>query len=160
MTLPRLLDIERFWSKVDTFSSDCWLWQGAQRGGNPGARYGAFDHPVKSAHRFAYEDIVGPIPEGMMVLHNCDNSLCVNPEHLCLGTAKQNMIDRSLRGRTNHPRGQEWVSAKLSDEQVRLIRQDWLSGQFTQKQLAEKQGLLSQATISLIVNKKRWGHLN
>lgn len=78
----------------------CWLWQGARttcgypvlaRGGNTNIR----------GNRYVYEWVNGPIPEGMVVRHRCDTPLCVNPDHLELGTPSDNMLDRGDRGRTH-----------------------------------------------------------
>jgi hypothetical protein len=66
-----------------------------------------------SAHRAAYADAIGPIPDGMLVLHKCDNPACANPAHLELGTDAENNAQKARRGR---------APAKLSDEQVRQIR--------------------------------------
>lgn len=78
---------DRFWSRVD-MSGDCWLWT---RGLN-GVGYGMYDAPHKVlAHRYAWELIVGPIPEGVLLDHNptCPKN-CVNPDHLRYATHKQN----------------------------------------------------------------------
>lgn len=79
---------ERFWMKVQK-SPDCWLWTAASLGG-----YGVFteSHGGKQhkAHRFAYELLVGPIPEGLVIDHRCRTTLCVNPSHLRPVTIKQN----------------------------------------------------------------------
>lgn len=73
---------ERFWNKVNA-DGVCWEWMGASRSGKPGG-YGAFNAGGKmvSSHRFAYEDLVGPIPEGLIIDHLCKNKPCVNPDHL------------------------------------------------------------------------------
>ena len=88
----------RFWSKVKK-TQDCWIWTASRtdRG------YGSFglDGKVRRAHRVAYELAVGPIPDGMSILHACDNPPCVNPAHLRVGTQVQNMADELVRGR-NH----------------------------------------------------------
>lgn len=85
--------IERFWTKVDKNGPDgCWLWKASTR-----RRYGRYDCEGKShgAHRFAYELLVGPIPEGLTLDHLCRNTLCVNPAHLEPVTVRENI----LRGR-------------------------------------------------------------
>lgn len=68
---------QRFWSKV-VESGDCWLWTGT------GRRYGHFKIGGRDwlAHRFSYEDMVGPIPDGLTIDHLCTNKKCVNPDHL------------------------------------------------------------------------------
>ena len=90
-----------FMSHVDT-TGDCWLWTGGLRGvAVDGGKYGQFvkDGKTMLAHRAAYELFVGPIPEGMLVLHICDIPLCVNPKHLRTGTQADNMQDAVRKGR-------------------------------------------------------------
>lgn len=86
---------ERFWAKVQK-GEGCWEWQAAKTNG-----YGRINVEGRAipAHRLAYELTNGPIPQGLFVLHSCDNPGCVNPEHLRAGTALDNMLDRSARGR-------------------------------------------------------------
>lgn len=74
---------ERFWAKVSVAGDGCWLWTGAKTIGG----YGTFsisDNPKQlvSVHRWAYEQLVGPIPDGLHIDHLCRNRLCVNPNHL------------------------------------------------------------------------------
>ncbi len=93
------LDIERFWEKVDTTSQDCWEWQANRDSKNYGRfRLTSARRPVL-AHRFAYEDVMGHISKGSLVLHKCDNPPCVNPKHLYLGTHLDNRRDAYVRGR-------------------------------------------------------------
>lgn len=81
---------ERFKTLVRLHESGCWLWQLGTRLG-----YGSTRHNGKTqfAHRVSYQLYKGDIPVGMMILHTCDIKLCVNPDHLRLGTAKDNSID-------------------------------------------------------------------
>jgi len=80
---------ERFWSKVNK-SGDCWLWEAAKQ-----KEYGWFWHNGQgvAAHRFSWMMHYDEIPEGLHVLHKCDVKLCVNPNHLFLGTHQDNMKD-------------------------------------------------------------------
>lgn len=77
--------------------SPCWEWQKSRD--KHGYGYVGQDAKTKKAHRVSYETFIGLIPEGMCVLHRCDNPPCINPEHLFLGTLKQNALDRDAKHR-------------------------------------------------------------
>ena len=117
--------------------------------------YGAiwFDGKGHLAHRVSYEIFVGPIPEGMFILHHCDNPSCINPEHLHLGTAKDNAADALARNRfvVGERNGKAILTQKVADE----IRSVYNSGQFTQHQLANKYNV-SRSTIRNVVNLYCW----
>ena len=93
---------ERLYSKINVTQSKCWEFTGALRNG-----YGAIKHKGKifGAHRLSYELKKGLIPDGVLVCHKCDNRKCVNPEHLFLGTYKDNMQDCKNKGRLVVPVG-------------------------------------------------------
>lgn len=113
----------RFWRFVEK-TDGCWLFRryGKQRYGSfqPGGR----GHPTILAHRYSYEMHHGPIPEGMFVMHTCDNGLCVNPDHLKVGTPLENSADmmRKKRNGGRAPKGTDNASAVLNPDLVRLIR--------------------------------------
>jgi hypothetical protein len=96
--------VELFWAKVAR-GADCWEWGGARNTSGYGwFRFGP-DRTPTGAHRVAYELSNGPIPDGLAVLHRCDNPPCVNPAHLFLGTNQDNVTDKVNKGR--HPNSRQ-----------------------------------------------------
>ena len=86
---PRAVAVVRFWKKVEK-TKGCWLWKGAKREG-----YGLFSisHDTQvPAHNFAYQQLTGPIPDGLLLDHLCRNHACVNPAHLQPVTNKENVL--------------------------------------------------------------------
>lgn len=120
MTKPVLV---LFWSKVDIQEQDeCWNWKASTQSG-----YGQFitgiRHRLSSkASRVSWILTHGPIPEGLQVLHKCDNKLCCNPYHLFLGTHQDNMADKVRKGR--QVKGEQHPKVKLKKEQVLSIYLD------------------------------------
>lgn len=111
----------RFWSKVDRRGvEECWPWTAGcfkDRGG-----YGAFwlNGRLWKAQRVAWLFTNGPIPEGLEVLHRCDNPQCCNPAHLWLGTSLENQRDKFEKGR--HCYGERNGRAKITVQDVQEIR--------------------------------------
>ena len=102
-------------------NSGCWLWMAA--GGRYYGRLGWGKRWLTiAAHRAAWELFRGPIPEGMKVLHKCDVTWCVNPDHLFLGTQRDNVYDCMAKGRRAHLTGERHGRAKVTREQVEEIR--------------------------------------
>lgn len=103
------------------------------RNQKPGFDYGRRWNPttrrVELAHRMAYEEANGPIPAGLLVLHRCDNPPCVNPDHLYVGTQKQNMRDRDERTGRPSPIGERNGQAKVTTADVAAIRQRRAAGE-------------------------------
>lgn len=154
-----LSDIRRFWSKVEITDS-CWLWTGTiqEEWG-----YGHFSYRrdgkgfTVKAHRFAYELLVGPIPDETMVLHECDTPACVRPDHLHLGDHARNMAEMYDRGRGNKSHGTAHHASKLDDDKVREIRRRYAAGE-RQVPLAREFGV-AQGIISDVVRRKTWRHV-
>lgn len=113
---------ERFEAKFQR-TDGCWNWLGALGGGKGGGRYGHIRHEGKpvNAHRVSYMLYRGAIPDGMHVLHRCDNPACVNPEHLFLGTHLDNMRDMYSKGRRQAATGLRNGAAKLDSEGIQRI---------------------------------------
>lgn len=160
---------ERFWEKVKKVGS-CWEWQGAlvQNCG-----YGRISNNYKNiyVHRYAYELLCGPIPDGLFVLHHCDNPMCVNPVHLFLGTHQDNMNDMKLKNRKatgeNHwthvkpaqvAKGEKCSKTKLSVAQVYEIREKYKPHQYGFHKLANEYGV-SHQSIKYIIERKNWKHI-
>jgi len=152
--------MKRFWEKVRE-SAGCWEWQGALAGSGYGLFRGPGQHMI-GAHRMAYILIYGSIPEGINVLHHCDNKRCVRPEHLFLGTQKDNMADMICKGRQaigdqlNHPIqvGEANHSHKLSEEDVNQIRHLYRRG-YRQCDIAKLVGV-ERANVWAIVHERSW----
>ena len=151
---------KRFWLKIDKKApNECWEWKaGCFKNG-----YGAFGYngKVVKAHRLAWELTYGPIPEGMFVLHHCDNPKCCNAkntkDHLYLGTQLDNMQDRDNKGRASRiskNNGENHGRAKLTKEQTNEIRRLRNEG-YKQQKLADMFGV-SRRNIRSILNNKIW----
>jgi len=133
MTIPRPLS-ERFWPKVNKdgptqphMDTCCWIWIGAITSCGYGCIQRRGRNSVVSAHIASWELENGPIPEGICVLHQCDNPICVRPDHLFLGTKKDNTADAIAKGRHyfNEPPmlyGTKSPCAKISEEDALIIR--------------------------------------
>jgi hypothetical protein len=126
----------------------CWNWIGAR----DEAGYGLFRR--NRAHRHLFQQAVGDIPPGVLVLHRCDNPGCVSPAHLFLGNHQDNVDDMLLKGRGNKARGEAAGNARLTADDVINIRRD----DRTQEKIASDYGV-AQTTISAIKRKLNWGFL-
>lgn len=161
--MPRPRPIaERFWENVKK-GSDCWQWQGAMmgRGWRERKSYGIIAEGAPSeknipAHRLSWILHYGPIPHGMMILHKCDNRSCVRPDHLFVGTAKDNTQDMLRKGRDGI-RGSKCSWAKLLEYQIILIRRFAKEGA-SYSFIAEKLGI-HETHVRSIIKRKFWRHV-
>lgn len=137
--------------------SGCWLWIGAISEGR--TSYGQVQQNNKktTAHRVSWELHKGNIPAGLFVLHQCDTGLCVNPEHLFLGTAQDNSADMKNKNRSYHPRGESNGRSKLSVADVTAIRR--LAPVMRQVDIARRFDV-SRQIINHIVKGNRWNQIN
>jgi hypothetical protein len=158
---PRRPLEERFWEKVNKRGpvpqhrpelGPCWPWTGCLSPRGNGYGYIGDGNRSRRASQVSWELHFGPIPEGQQACHHCDNKPCVRPEHLFLGTWRQNMAD--MRSKERHARGEAMGAARLTAAQVLEIR----AAVGPQSVLASRYGV-SQATISDIKCRRTWKHL-
>jgi hypothetical protein len=154
----RLIPIEtRFWANVTkTDGNLCWQWSGSRDKDGYGviSESRSNGHPGKmlKAHRYSWSLHFGPIPDGLQVLHECDNPGCTRPGHLFLGTTLDNNRDKVRKGRQRH--GENHHKTKLTDAQVHEIIRLYATGNYSQTALGQMFGI-AQTGISGIINGKR-----
>lgn len=133
-------------------NGDCWFWTKTFTTHG----YGQFsiDNKTVKAHIYSYKRYKGDIPKGMCVCHSCDTPKCVNPNHLWLGTRRDNLQDCQDKGRRRGPAGEAHPKAKLTDDDVIKIRSD----PRMHKLIAEDYGV-HPSLIGSIKSGKIWKHL-
>ena len=121
-------------------------------------KVGTRKYGTRVAHRVAWIEANGEIPEGMVVMHKCDNRKCVNLDHLQLGTQKDNIQDMFSKGREVRYGGDSHWNSKLTSEDIPRVR-DMLRLGVTQARIAEWFGV-TRSTISDIKTGKRWSNIS
>jgi len=151
---------DRFMRKVRLLDSGCWEWIG----GRKEVGYGSFmlipTRGVRGrfvgAHVASHVLFVGPVPKGMCVCHKCDYTHCVNPDHLFIGTRKENLKDAMEKGRMAH--GENSGTSKFKTKTILKIRDLFDSGKYNKAQLARKFNM-SRRNVRAIVNRETWKHV-
>lgn len=135
---------------------DCQDWSGSKKSDGYGRAF--LNGRAVRAHRLAWMLAFGEIPEGLCVLHKCDNRACVNPEHLFLGTQLDNIADMVAKGRQNtcrDVRGDQRWGRKLTDAQVLELRREAQTWRGTRRALAARYGISPPHLCGILKNKKR-----
>lgn len=134
-------------------ADECWDWEGSTDAGG----YGQIgrDGTMLKAHRVSYELHVGPIPEGAWLLHSCDRPICVNPNHLRSGNARDNTNDALSRDRIR--KGEQHGQAKLTEQDVREMRRKRAQG-MTYLSIANQYGV-GRATARNAILGVTWKHI-
>lgn len=143
-----------FWNRVDIRSDDqCWEWQAQLKKDG----YGVFwmNNTEWRAHRLVMHDLGHDITQ-KVVCHTCDNPKCVNPDHLFVGTQKENIADCIRKNRK--PCGSKIINSKLTDQDVKDIRSEYAQHNITQRELAEKYHV-SHVCIHQVIVRKQWKHV-
>jgi hypothetical protein len=146
--------LARYWTQVNRAKAkgaECWLWTGSTNGRGYGLFYVVGKQRI-FAHRLAWLISRGDIPKGQEVCHRCDNGLCINPEHLFLGSHRDNHLDSVRKGRKR-----VWGLQKLDARQVEAIRARVAAGEL-QRLVAAAFGI-SRNHVSSIVHRTSWAHL-
>jgi hypothetical protein len=146
--------IEKFNNNFKITKNTCWLWMlSLDKDG-----YGRITLPNRKeerAHRLSYRIHKGDIPKDKIVCHKCDTPRCVNPNHLWLGTYKENNLDAMKKGRKPPLRGNRHNMSKLTYSKVSAIRQRYKTKKETHKEIAKKHNVCRE-TISQILSGKTW----
>jgi hypothetical protein len=149
----------RFWKNVKKGHQDeCWEWKGPKNLDGYGDIL--IERKHIGAHRVSYEIHCGPIPNGLWVLHKCDNPPCCNPNHLFLGTARDNIHDMMSKGRSsnkNKALGSQNGKSKLAESDITDIRQQFSNG--TPYRHIAKSYNVSVSCICDIIYRKTWKHV-
>lgn len=150
---------KRLWDKIEIKSkNECWEWQGSTTSFGYGhIGKGGRNGKTIVSHRIVWELNYGEIPKGMKICHKCDNPKCCNPRHLFIGTQADNLKDCRDKGRAKGGSlpGIKNPNAKLTEDQVKEIRELYSRGNVYQRELANKYNI-TQTQVGLIIREKSW----
>lgn len=147
--------LERLLARVKVNANGCFEWQAARLACGYGRFYVREQKKEMQVHRVAYEAVRGPIPEGKLVCHHCDNRRCCNPAHLFLGTHKDNSRDCVSKNR--HVHGSKAHNAKLTEADIVAICERYNAGR-NHYELADEFGVC-RPVITEILQGKLWPHV-
>lgn len=152
--------LDRIMAQIVKTAAGCWEWTGRVLPGPRG--YGSMkvvDRPRNQreqlVHRLMWIEVNGPIPDGLFVLHRCDNPPCCNPDHLFLGTKQDNAVDALKKDRLYIPVGEANGNAKLTADAVREIR----TSTDSPNQAAARYGV-SPALVYAVRQRRIWRHID
>jgi hypothetical protein len=146
---------ERFWMTVAK-SDGCWEWTAFRNQGGYGLAWDPRCQATRLAHRMSWELTYGaPPPKPLDVLHHCDHPACVRPDHLYLGTDKDNVRDMDARGRRRQARGEQFKTAKLKWGQAQMIRRIYADMEISTELLARHYGV-SATLVREILRHEAW----
>lgn len=153
-----LTEESRFLKRVNVKGKDdCWEWTGSRNNKEWHGQWRNKAGEIELTHRASWRLFKSKIPGGMFVLHKCDNPVCVNPNHLFLGTQSDNCRDMWSKGRANPKQlqGEKHGMSKLTAEAVREIRDSSISG----VELARKFGI-TPTTVCDVRKRRIWKHID
>lgn len=138
--------IKRFWPRVNK-TRGCWIWTGARIADGYGQIW--LNRKVIYTHRLSYELSFGKIPNGMNVLHDCDNPKCVRPSHLFLGTDLDNALDKASKGRCGL-KGKRWKISNMIEVEIMSL----IKIKVPQKDIAKKFNICLRSVRRIVASRK------
>ena len=145
---------EKILKNIEVDENGCWNWKKSKS--KSGYACITWKGQKKRGNRISYQTFKGMIPEGLLVCHQCDNRLCLNPEHLFLGNQKENMRDAQKKNRSI--KGEKVSISKLKEKEVLQIREMAKMREKSHEKIGEMFGV-SQSTVSLIAKRLIWKHI-